>query len=85
MENKQLTPMQEAIEMFKDVQKHIISNTEFAKGYDEAITDVITNLEKLLPKENRLIKDTWIDGVNDKMKNKDISAQDYYNNKFKND
>lgn len=91
MTDKQLTPMQEAIQIFKDAQKHIISNTEFAKGYDGAITDVITNLEKLLPKEKQVIEDAYDDGFEnyrDASIGSDddiIESQDYYNNKFKND
>ncbi len=77
MTDKQLTPMQEAIKIFKDAQKHIISNTEFAKGYDGAITDVITNLEKLIPKEEQFIVNSIIEC--DKLC---LQAQDYYNNKF---
>jgi len=73
------TPIQEAITIFKDAQKHIISNTEYAKGYDGAITDVITNLEKLLEKEEQEIEDACNAGLSGIPR----SAKDYYNETFK--
>ncbi len=35
------TAMQELIEKIKEAQKSIISNTEYAKGYDGALSDCI--------------------------------------------
>lgn len=49
--NKELTPMMELIEKFKDAQKNIIANTDYAKGYDGALSDCIANLEASLPRE----------------------------------
>jgi hypothetical protein len=54
------TPITQAIEKIKFAQKHIISNTQYAQGYDGGLSYCINVLTELIPKEKEVMKDFYL-------------------------
>jgi len=74
------TAIQELIGKLSDTQRQIIGNSEYANGYDGALSDCINIAELLLEKEKQQIIDaykcsSWMTQL----------AEQYYNETFKND
>ena len=51
--------MQELIEKLNDVQRQIIAESEYANGYDGALSDCISAAESLLEKEKLQIIEAY--------------------------
>ena len=84
--DKQLTPMQEAIDKTETLMA--LCQTQ---GEKFLINAILCNLKQLLPKEKQVHEQFWDDG-NDNVTYDDLHGynstetfEDYYNNKFKND
>ena len=75
------TPITEAIEKIKFAQKHIISNTQYAQGYDGGLSDCINVLTELLPKEKEVIEKAFDDGFSDAGLSF-LNGQTYFNETF---
>jgi hypothetical protein len=79
------TPITEAIEKIKFAQKHIISNTQYAQGYDGGLSDCINVLTKLLPKEKEVIEKA-VDETNQKWRSSQVevilNGRQYFNETF---
>jgi transcription termination factor Rho len=56
------TAIQELIEKLNDAQRHIMGESEYANGYDGALSDCINIAELLLEKEKQQIVEAHKEG-----------------------
>lgn len=72
------TVIRQIIERLEDAQKHIIANTDYANGYDGALSDAVTVCESFLEIEKIQIMDAQKSGRN----YKDEDGSQYYRETF---
>ena len=78
------TVMQEIIKKFEDAQKHIISENEYANGYNGALSDCIDVIKSFLEKEKQQIIDAIKYANNEPlMVDSEMLGNAYYENNFK--
>ena len=83
--NKKLimkTAMQEIIEKFTEAQRFIISNNQYAKGYDGALIDCIKVAESFVKKEKEQIEEAYCTGGDLNYLIQE-TAEEYYNKNYK--
>jgi len=69
------TAMQQLIDKLEEIQIFIVANTEYADGYNGALTDCICNAEKLLELEKQQIIDAFNTGM--------TSSDDFFTPNFR--
>ena len=78
------TPIKEIIKKIKEAQSFILANDEYAKGYNESLSDCVNLLQSFLEKEKiHIIKAAEYGGLQKDYTNASAAALDYYNENFK--
>ena len=75
------TAMQELIEKFKEAKRYISVKSEYADGYDGALSDCISVSESYLEKEKKQIIDfaVWFNNGDNSYKSYEEIVNQYYN------
>ena len=77
------TAIHEIIEKFTKTQRFIISNNQYAKGYDSALSDCITLLKSFLEKEKLQIIESYEYGNLQEDYTRFEDALNYYEETYK--
>ena len=77
------TVITQIIERLEDAQKHIMANTDYAIGYDGALSDAVTVCKSFLESEKLEIQDTFDNGQANYTSPRDYeTGKDYYVSTF---
>ena len=76
------TVIKQIIERLEDAQKHIMANTDYATGYDGALSDSITVCESFLESEKEQIIQSYAEGWMNPSKFRQHGSEYYYKNTF---